>query len=119
VSAITAQFDAEHEALACVVPPHSMLYHPSAAITDHFRGAEDILLWAGIQDRATARNLLDAGDARLPDSLVNDLRLIQPHGHNGSTSTEPPPKAIEGEFNVLPPTVSRTGRPSKPCSSKR
>lgn len=103
VSAITAQFDAEHEALACVAPPHSMLYHPSAAITDHFRGAEDILLWAGIQDRATARNLLDAGDARLPDSLVNDLRAEPTPWAQWLDKYRASAEAIEGEFNVLPP----------------
>lgn len=103
VSAITAQFDAEHEALTCVAPPHSMLYHPSAAITDHFRGAEDILLWAGIHDRATARNLLDAGNARLPDSLVNDLRAEPTPWAQWLDKYRASAEAIEGEFNVLPP----------------
>ncbi len=102
-SAITTQFDAEYEALACVAPPHSMLYHPSAAITDHFRGAEDILLWAGIQDRATARNLLDEGDARLPDSLVNDLRADPAPWAQWLDRYRASAGAIEGEFNVLPP----------------
>lgn len=102
-SAVTTQFDAEHEALTCVAPPHSMLYHPSAAITDHFRGAEDILLWAGIQDRATARNLLDAGDARLPDSLVNDLQVDPAPWAQWLDKYRTSAEAIEGEFNVLPP----------------
>lgn len=102
-SAITTQFDAEHEAFACVAPPHSMLYHPSAAITDHFRGAEDILLWAGIQDRATARNLLDAGDARLPDSLVIDLQADPAPWAQWLDRYRASAEAIEGEFNVLPP----------------
>ncbi len=102
-SAITTQFDTEHEAFACVAPPHSMLYHPSAAIMDHFRGAEDILVWAGIQDRATARNLLEAGDARLPDSLVNDLQADPAPWAQWLTKYRTSAEAIEGEFNVLPP----------------
>lgn len=102
-SAITTKFDTEQEAFACVAPPHSMLYHPSAAITDHFRGAEDILLWAGIQDRATARNLLDAGDARLPDSLVNDLQVDPAPWAQWLDRYRASAEAIEGEFNVLPP----------------
>ncbi len=102
-SAVTTQFDAEHEALTCLAPPHSMLYHPSAAITDHFRGAEDILLWAGIQDRATARNLLDAGDARLPDSLVNDLQADPAPWAQWLDKYRTSAEAIESEFNVLPP----------------
>ena len=105
VSAITAQFDAEHEALVCVVPPHSMLYHPSAAITDHFRGAEDILLWAGIQDRATARNLLDAGDARLPNTLADDLQADPAPWAQWLDKYRASARAIEDEFDVLPPTV--------------
>ena len=102
-SALTAQFAIEQDALDCVAPPHSMLYHPSAAILDHFRGAEDILLWAGIQDRATARNLLDAGDARLPDSLVNDLQADPAQWAQWLDKYRASAEAMEGEFNVLPP----------------
>ncbi len=51
-----------------------MLFHPSATITDHFQGAEDVLLWAGgVPDRSTARAMLETGDARLPDSLIASL----------------------------------------------
>jgi hypothetical protein len=104
-SAITTQFDSKHEAVACVASPHSMLYHPSAAITDHFRGAEDILLWAGIQDRATARKLLDAGDVRLPDGLVNGLQADPTPWAQWLDKYRASAEAIEGEFNVLPPVT--------------
>ncbi len=102
-SVIKAQFDTEDEALASVALPHSMLYHPSAAILDHFRGAEDILLWAGIQDRAMARNLLDAGDARLPDALVNDLQADPTPWAQWLDKYVASARAIEDEFDVLPP----------------
>jgi len=102
-SAINTQFDSEHEALASVASPHSMLYHPSAGITDHFRGAEDILLWAGIQDRATARSLIDAGDARLPKSLVNHLQADPATWAKWLDKYRASAEAIEGEFNVLLP----------------
>lgn len=102
-SAVTTQFDTEHEALASVARPHSMLYHPSAAITDHFRGAEDILLWAGIPDRAAARSLLEAGNARLPDSLANDLQADPAPWAQWLDRYRSSADAIEGEFNVLPP----------------
>lgn len=102
-SVITAQFDTEVEAIASVVSPHSMLYHPSAAILDHFRSAEDILLWAGIQDRATARSLLDAGDARLPDTLVNDLQADPAPWARWLDKYVASARAIEDEFDVLPP----------------
>lgn len=102
-SALTAQFDTEQEALDCVAPPHSMLYHPSAAILDHFRGAEDVLLWAGVQDRAAARNLLVAGDARLPDTLVSDLQADPAPWAQWLDKYLASARAIEGEFDVLPP----------------
>ncbi|MEA9865211.1 Z1 domain-containing protein [Xanthomonas campestris] len=102
-SAIKGQFDTEEEALADVALPHSMLYHPSAAILDHFQGAEDVLLWAGIQDRATARKLLDAGDARLPDTLVNDLQADPTPWAQWLDKYIASAGAIKKEFNVLPP----------------
>lgn len=102
-SALTAQFETEDKALASVVPPHSMLYHPSAAILDHFRGAEDILLWAGTQDRQTARKLLDARDARLPDTLVNDLRADPAPWAQWLDKYVASAQEIEDEFDVLPP----------------
>lgn len=101
-SAITTTFDSEAEALTNVAPPHSMLYHPSAAIQDHFRGAEDVLLWAGIQDRTTARNLLDAGDARLPNTLVYDLQADPAPWTQWLDKYLASAGAIEGEFDVLP-----------------
>ncbi len=101
-SAVTAQFDTEDEALASVASPHSMLYHPSAAILDQFRGAEDILLWAGIQDRQTARKLLDARDARLPDTLVNDLQADPAPWAQWLDKYVASTQAIEDEFDVLP-----------------
>lgn len=102
-SVVTTQFQTEHEAVAGVAPPHSMLYHPSAAILDHFRGAEDVLLWAGIPDRATARNLLDTGDARLPDALVNDLQADPAPWAQWLDKYLASAAAIEDEFDVLPP----------------
>ena len=100
-SVITAQFDTEDEALASVAPPHSMLYHPSAAILDHFQGAEDVLLWAGTQDRVTARNLLDGGDARLPDTLVNKLQADPAPWAQWLDKYLASARAIESEFDVL------------------
>ncbi len=102
-SAITARFDTEGEALVSAVQPHSMLYHPSAAIQDHFRGAEEVLLWAGIQDRTAARNLLNSGDARLPDTLVNDLQVDPAPWVQWLDNYLASAKAIEDEFDFLPP----------------
>ena len=102
-SAIKAQFDTEDAALASVAPPHSMLYHPSAAILDQFRGAEDALLWAGIPDRAKARSLLDSGNARLPASLVTALRADPAPWAQWLEKYVGSARAIEDEFDILPP----------------
>ncbi|WP_448129377.1 Z1 domain-containing protein [Stenotrophomonas rhizophila] len=104
-SVITAQFNTENEALASVSPPHSMLYHPSAAILDHFRGAEDILLWAGIQDRASARKLLDTGDARLPEALADDLQADPAPWAQWLAKYLASADSIEDEFDVPPPKI--------------
>ena len=39
---------AQEEAIRRLIPsPHSMLYHPSARIGDHFRAAEELAAWSG------------------------------------------------------------------------
>ena len=102
-SALAKQFDTEEQALANAAPPHSMLYHPSAAIQHHFRGAEDVLIWAGIQDRATARNMLDTGDARLPHTLVDQLLADPVPWAQWLEKYRTSARAIEDEFDVLIP----------------
>ncbi|WP_314323821.1 Z1 domain-containing protein [Comamonas aquatica] len=104
-SAITKQFDTKDEAIASVASPHSMLYHPSAAIQHHFRGAEDVLLWAGIRDQATARGMLEAGDARLPQSLIDKLQADPAPWVQWLDKYRASARAIEDEFDVLPPAV--------------
>ena len=73
VAAADLTFDTAEETRSTVAAPHSMLYHPSANIQDHFQSAEDLLLWAGVPDRRTARSLLGEGAATLPDTLVAQL----------------------------------------------
>ena len=102
-SALAKQFDTEEQALANAASPHSMLYHPSAAIQHHFRGAEDVLIWAGIQDRATARNMLDTGDARLPHTLVDQLLADPVPWAQWLEKYRASARAIEDEFDVLLP----------------
>jgi len=72
-SLVEAEFDSRQQALAASPEANSMLFHPSADIEEHFKGAEDVLLWAGTSDRATARELLETGDARLPTSLLSKV----------------------------------------------
>lgn len=66
-------FESEAAARAASPEPQSMLFHPAAGIEEHFKGAEDVLLWAGISDRQAARELLDEGVACLPPELVAKL----------------------------------------------
>lgn len=93
-------FDSAREAAESVQAPHSMLYHPSASITDHFTAAEDILLWAGITDRAIARSLLEAGDARLPGALIKTLYSESDQWTRWLNSYEESSRALGYEFNV-------------------
>lgn len=101
-SALAKQFDTEEEAVANVASPHSMLYHPSAAIQHHFLGAEDLLIWAGIQDRATARNMLEAGDVRLPQTLVEQLLADPTPWVQWLEKYRASAREIDEEFDVLP-----------------
>lgn len=102
-SALAKQFDTKEEALSNAASPHSMLYHPSAAIQHHFRGAEDVLIWAGIQDRATARDMLDAGGARLPHTLVDQLLADPAPWAQWLEKYRASARVIEDEFDVLQP----------------
>ena len=101
-SVLAKQFETEEEAFATAASPHSMLYHPSAAIQHHFRGAEDLLIWAGVLDRVTAREMLGAGDARLPHALVNQLLADPAPWAQWLEEYRASAKAIEEEFDVLP-----------------
>lgn len=103
-SALAKQFDTKEEALANAASPHSMLYHPSAAIQHHFLGAEDLLIWAGTQDRAAARKMLEAGDARLPHTLVEQLLADPAPWAKWLEKYRASARVLEDEFDVLPPT---------------
>lgn len=72
-SAAQTDFATASDASELVAPPTSMLYHPSANVVDHFSGAEEILVWAGVTDQSAARSMIESGDARLPQSLVDQL----------------------------------------------
>lgn len=104
-SAVTTQFDTEEGARSRVAAPHSMLYHPSATIVEHFRAAEDVLLWAGMKDRLTARGLLDSGDARLPDVLATSLLADPAPWSQWLDRYRASADEIEFEFEVLPPNT--------------
>lgn len=102
-SLIGASFETLDEVVAASPDPHSMLFHPSAYTGKHFAAAEDVLLWAGIGDRAAARDLLDSGNARLPHSLIAKMNA-EPSlweawiDRYRDSSTE-----LATEFNVVDP----------------
>lgn len=97
------RFDTREEVIAASPAPHSMLFHPSADIGRHFQGAEDVLLWAGISDRATARELLESGDARLPVELITKMRREQPLWEAWIDRYRHSSAEISTEFNVINP----------------
>jgi len=96
-------FNTREEVMAASPPPHSMLFHPSADIGRHFRGAEDVLLWAGMSDRAAARELLESGDARLSGALIARMRSEQPLWEAWINRYRRSSGEITAEFNVMNP----------------
>lgn len=102
-SLLGAEFDTRGGALSASPEPHSMLFHPSADIGRHFTGAEDILLWAGVGDRATARELLESGDARLPASLISKMLGEQPLWEAWIDRYRHSSTEVATEFNILSP----------------
>lgn len=102
-SLIDASFDSEDDAKVVSPDPSSMLFHPAAAIDDHFEGAVEVLLWAGVSDRRTARNLVESGEARLPDVLISKMRADQPRWEAWLDRYRESSAALADEFNVMNP----------------
>lgn len=102
-SLVGADFETREAAAAASPQPHSMLFHPSADIERHFKGAEDVLLWAGVRERKTARELLTAGDARLPRSLSARMRTEEPLWSAWLERYRHSLAEVSNEFNVLDP----------------
>ncbi|BCW39599.1 hypothetical protein StoSoilB3_11340 [Arthrobacter sp. StoSoilB3] len=102
-SLASADFDTRADAQSASPEPHSMLFHPSAEIGRHFTGAEDILLWAGVDDRSTARELLESGNARLPATLVSRMIREQPLWEAWLEKYRRSCTEIAAEFNMLAP----------------
>lgn len=102
-SATKLSFNSLKEAVEGVAPPHSMLIHPSATITDHFQCAEDILLWAGIESRSDARTMLESGVALLPDSLIGSVISEPAKWSYWLEQYQRSGREIELEFNLLTP----------------
>lgn len=54
--------------------PHTMLVHPSPAVSDHFEALAEILAWARDVDLADARELVDSGVRELSvEALERDM----------------------------------------------
>lgn len=102
-SALSAFFSSRHEALEKLSKPHAMLFHPSAAIDEHFAGAEDILLWAGVPDRDQARLMLESSRAGLPEALVKKLFDEESRWSVWLNRYRESARSIEAEFNVFTP----------------
>lgn len=102
-SAAQMSFDTEQDAISGVASPHSMLVHPSAAITDQFHAAEDVLMWAGVPDRPTARVLLESSEARLPGVLKLALDREPDKWAVWLDRYQHSAREIETEFNLYTP----------------
>ncbi|MCS6575642.1 hypothetical protein NYS52_13985 [Curtobacterium flaccumfaciens pv. flaccumfaciens] len=100
-SAKATCFPTEADARSSVSAPHSMLYHPSAVIKEHFEAAEEVLLWAGVADRQTAHRLLKGRDARLPETLATALLADPTPWSRWLDKFRDSAGAIGSEFDVL------------------
>lgn len=103
LSAAKLTFETEEQAAASATPPSSMLFHPSSSINDHFRGAEDVLIWAGVSNRDTARAMLESGDARLPETLIASVHADQSEWAVWLDRYRGSAREIETEFNIQNP----------------
>lgn len=99
------QFENASAAKAASPDPHSMLFHPSPDIEEHFRGAEDVLTWAGMGDRLAARDLLESGDARLPDALIARMQGEQPLWEAWIDRYRRSSTELGRQFNVITPRM--------------
>lgn len=94
-------FSSAAEATAISPSPHSMLYHPSSEIGQHFEGAEDVLIWSGIGTRDAARALIEAGDARLPSSLAEIMLTEEPLWEKWHDEYLASHEVLTSEFDVI------------------
>jgi hypothetical protein len=68
-----ARFDSRSESAARSPKPHSMLFHPSAAISDHFEAAATILEVTCGMDPAASTRHIQRGDRGLPVDAVERM----------------------------------------------
>lgn len=100
-SLLSEHFASAEEAKRASPAPHSMLIHPAADIEAHFKSAEDILLWAGVEDRETARRNLESGDARLPSTLISKMQKELPLWESWVERYRNSSSVLASEFNLL------------------
>lgn len=98
-TARSASFQSALEAELSSPAPHSMLIHPSAAKSDHFEVAEEVLKWAGAADSQAARAILAQGGA-LQNDLIDDLAANEAKWRKWIEVYEVSSNAIHQEFNT-------------------
>jgi hypothetical protein len=96
-------FGSRDDANIASPPPHSMLLHPSAEIGAHFATAENVLLWAGLPDRAAARKQIESGESTLPSDLITKMHGEEALWEAWMERYRSSSDAIAAEFNVMSP----------------
>ena len=102
-SAVDRMFESLEAAMHFSAEPNSMLLHPSAKIEEHFSSAEEVLMWAGGESKEEAREILNSGDARLPDSLITAMKADISPWSEWLDRYKQSAKAIESEFSLIRP----------------
>ncbi|WP_265442508.1 Z1 domain-containing protein [Flexivirga meconopsidis] len=100
-SALFSWFDTRRAAQDAVSDFHSMLFHPSSSIQEHFDAAEQVLLWAGVRTSGEARTLLESGEAFLPPALIATLDSDPANWKMWLDHYRASAAAIQNEFNLL------------------
>ncbi|WP_440103849.1 Z1 domain-containing protein [Glutamicibacter mishrai] len=83
--------------------PHSMLIHPSSNKGSHFTSAEDVLIWAGVDTRKEAREMLESENCYLPSSLIDRMYDEMPLWEIWLERYQESLNSIVDEFNVMTP----------------
>jgi hypothetical protein len=95
------QFESESAVKAASPHPHSMLFHPAADIEEHFKAAEAVLTWAGMGDDLAARDLVESGEARLPEALIARMHGEEPLWEAWIDRYRRSSTELETQFNVI------------------
>jgi hypothetical protein len=101
LAASATQFGSRAEASAQSPRPHSMLFHPSPVIEDHFSAAAKVLEVVGGLDPSTARQRIQDGERTLPaEAITRSMTADEPAWTTWLTAFQETAQAIQSAFDL-------------------